>query len=61
MLSLRRTILTIDAMGSQTTDIINQIVKGDYVIALKRNQPTLYNNVKAYLKTYLFFIITRLA
>src|SRR5436190_927776 len=50
MLSLKGTIVTIDAMGSQTTDIINQIVeqKGDYVVSLKRNQPKLYENIKAH-------------
>ena len=52
ILSLKGAIVTMDAMGSQKVEILNQIVEqgGDYVIALKANQLTLHNNVKAYLE-----------
>jgi predicted transposase YbfD/YdcC len=40
-------IITIDAMGIQT-EIVRLIrqKKADYVLALKSNHPTLYNQVK---------------
>ncbi len=47
MLSLEGTIITLDAMGTQTA-IAAQIVAGggDYILALKANQDTLYQGVK---------------
>lgn len=46
MLFLKGCIITIDAMGCQK-DIAEKIIekKADYVLALKGNQPTLYENV----------------
>lgn len=48
MLNVEGTIITIDAMGCQT-DIAKQIVTqgADYVLSLKENQPTLYQDVCA--------------
>ena len=50
MLDLRHTTVTIDAIGCQK-QIARQIVeaKGHYVLALKDNQPTLHDQVKAQL------------
>lgn len=51
ILSIEDTVVTIDAMGSQT-EIAKQIVDenhADYVLSLKRNQPSMYND------TVLFF------
>lgn len=50
MLEIKGCIVTIDAMGTQT-DIADAIIdKGaDYILALKENQKTLYNDVKLYL------------
>jgi predicted transposase YbfD/YdcC len=47
MLDLSGCIVTIDAMGTQKK-IVKQIVeqKGDYALALKKNQGTLYTRVK---------------
>jgi predicted transposase YbfD/YdcC len=47
LLDIRGSVITIDAMGTQT-EIANKILeeKGDYVLALKANQPTLYNQVQ---------------
>jgi predicted transposase YbfD/YdcC len=47
LLSLSGCIVTIDAMGTQT-EIAAQIIDqdGDYVLALKKNQGTLYKEVK---------------
>lgn len=47
-LCLENTIITIDAMGCQTA-IADQIVSGggDYILALKGNQETIYEEVKA--------------
>jgi len=47
LLNLKRATVTIDAMGCQK-EIAAQIVqaKGDYVLALKENQPSLYGAVK---------------
>ena len=50
MLEIKGCIVTIDAMGTQTE--IAQAVRakeGDYILALKENQKTLYNDVKLYL------------
>jgi predicted transposase YbfD/YdcC len=48
LLDLDRCTVTIDAMGCQTA-IANQIVQrgGNYVLALKANQPTLFADVQA--------------
>ena len=50
MLEIKGCIVTIDAMGTQK-DIAKKIVdKGaDYILALKGNQSSLYNDVKLYL------------
>jgi len=50
-LSLADKIITIDAMGAQR-DICNQITdeEGDYVVALKGNQPTLQQDVMVYVE-----------
>ena len=47
MLSLDGTIITLDAMGTQTA-IAEQIIAGggDYILALKANQDSLYQGVK---------------
>lgn len=47
LLDITGAIITIDAMGTQT-EIANKIIdkKGDYVLALKANHPTLYNQVQ---------------
>ena len=49
MLEIKGCIVTIDAMGTQT-DIAETIVKkeADYILALKENQKTMYNDVKLY-------------
>jgi predicted transposase YbfD/YdcC len=46
-LALAGCIVTIDAMGTQT-EIVAQIIdqEGDYALALKKNQGTLYHEVK---------------
>jgi len=48
LLHLEGAIVTIDAIGCQHT-ILDQIVAagGDYVVAVKKNQPTLYHDVSA--------------
>ena len=48
MLDIKGAIITIDAMGCQT-DIAKQIIiqEADYVLSLKENQPTLYQDVRA--------------
>lgn len=50
LLDLRGTTVTIDAAGCQK-DIAAKIIDGggDYVLALKRNQPTLHDEVKLFL------------
>lgn len=52
ILSLAGCIVTIDAAGCYP-EIVEQIVenKADYIIALKRNQPTLYADVEALFET----------
>ena len=50
MLEIKGCIVTIDAIGTQTE--IAKAVRdneGDYILALKENQKTLYNDVKLYL------------
>ena len=49
MLELSGCLVTIDAMGCQT-EIAREIVaaKADYVLAVKGNQPTLHNGIKAF-------------
>lgn len=46
LLELKNTVITIDAAGTQKS-IAKQILEnqGDYVLALKRNHPTLYDQV----------------
>ena len=50
MLEIKGCIVTIDAMGTQT-EIAKAIrdKEGDYILALKENKKTLYNDVKLYL------------
>ena len=50
MLEIKGCIVTIDAMGTQT-EIAGTVREngGDYILALKENQKTLYNDVKLYL------------
>lgn len=52
LLDITGSIITIDAMGTQT-EIANKIIekKGDYVLALKANHPTLYNQVQQWFET----------
>jgi predicted transposase YbfD/YdcC len=47
MLEIKDCIVTIDAMGTQKA-IASQIADGDYVLALKRNQKSLYDDVKLF-------------
>lgn len=49
LIMVKDNIITIDAMGTQK-DIVEKIIfkKGDYVLALKENHPTLYADVKDY-------------
>ncbi len=51
LLDINGTIITIDAMGTQTA-IAEQIIQegGDYILALKGNQKTLYKGVKTFFK-----------
>lgn len=51
LLDLKAAVVTIDALGCQK-DIARQIVEaeGDYLLAVKENQPTLYRKVKALLE-----------
>jgi len=48
-LNIKNHIITIDAMGTQT-EIVKKIQKkrADYVLAVKRNQPTLHDDIKLY-------------
>lgn len=54
LLDITGSIITIDAMGTQT-EIAKQIIdkKGDYVLALKANHPTLYSQVTEWFETAL--------
>jgi predicted transposase YbfD/YdcC len=49
LITIKNNVITIDAMGTQK-DIAKKIIenKGDYVLALKENQATLYADVKDY-------------
>jgi predicted transposase YbfD/YdcC len=51
MLSLKSTIVTVDALNCQR-EIAQQIIDrgGDYVLALKANQPTLHADVQTFLE-----------
>lgn len=50
MLEIKGCIITIDAMGTQK-EIAEKIIEKEagYILALKENQKTLYNNVKLYM------------
>lgn len=52
LLDITGCIITIDAMGTQT-EIAKTIVdkKADYILSLKANHPTLYNQVKVWFET----------
>jgi predicted transposase YbfD/YdcC len=52
LLDIAGSIITIDAMGTQT-EIANKIIekKGDYALALKANHPTFYNLVQQWFET----------
>lgn len=52
LLDITGTMITIDAMGTQT-EIAKQIVakKADYVLALKANHPTFYSQVQQWFET----------
>jgi predicted transposase YbfD/YdcC len=52
LIDIAGAIITIDAMGTQT-EIVRLIrqKKADYVVALKSNHPTLYNQVKSWFET----------
>ena len=52
LLDIRGSIITIDAMGTQT-EIAKKIIdkKADYVLALKANHPTLYHQVEQWFET----------
>ena len=54
MLEIKGCIVTIDAMGTQT-EIAQKIVDrgADYILALKSNQPTLYEDVQLYMQDYI--------
>jgi predicted transposase YbfD/YdcC len=51
LVDIKGAIITIDAMGTQTA-IAKQIVDGggDYVLALKENQPSFYQSVQDYIE-----------
>lgn len=54
MLNIKGAIITIDAMGCQT-EIASKIIEkgGDYVLAVKENQPTLHKEIKETFQTAL--------
>ncbi len=54
MLEIKGCIVTIDAMGTQT-EIAQKIVDrgADYILALKANQTTLFEDVQLFLKDYI--------
>ncbi len=54
MLEIKGCIVTIDAMGTQT-EIARKIVErgADYILALKSNQPALYEDVRLYMEDYI--------
>lgn len=49
LIDIRKGIVTIDAMGTQT-EIVDEIIKGkgDYCLAVKRNQGSLYEDISLY-------------
>lgn len=53
MLDINGCIVTIDAMGTQT-EIAKKIREkdADYILSLKSNQPTMYNDVKLFMDEY---------
>ena len=53
MLEIKGSIVTIDAMGTQT-EIAKKIVEkeADYILALKENQPSLYEEVSLFFEEY---------
>ena len=53
MLELKGCIVTIDAMGTQT-EIAKKIIEkeADYILALKENQKTLYEDVRLFFEEY---------
>jgi len=53
LLEIKGCIVSIDAMGTQT-EIAEKITekKADYILALKENQPTLYEDVRLYFEEY---------
>ena len=53
MLEINGCIVTIDAMGTQT-EIAKKIVEkdADYILALKENQPNLYEDTKLFMEEY---------
>ncbi len=53
LLELKGCIVTIDAMGTQS-EIAEKITKkgADYILSLKENQPTLYEDVRLYFEEY---------
>jgi predicted transposase YbfD/YdcC len=52
LIDINKTVVSIDAIGCQKK-IVEKIIegKGDYAIALKNNQPTVYNDVSKYFET----------
>ena len=52
IISVKDTIVTIDAIGTQTA-IAEKIIekKGDYVLAVKENQYTLYDDIKTFFES----------
>ena len=53
MLELKGCIVTIDAMGTQAKIAEKIIDKGaDYILSVKKNQETLYNNIELYFQTF---------
>jgi predicted transposase YbfD/YdcC len=61
VLDIKGNTVSIDAAGCQK-DIAEQIIeaKGDYVLGLKKNQPTLYNEVEQYVQTHAITASNRL-
>ena len=57
---IKGTVITIDAMGTQTA-IAEKIKekRADYVLAVKENQPNLYNNIKEYFEDKEFLDIIK--
>lgn len=52
MFCVKGNIITIDAMGAQT-EVAKQIIEkeGDYVLALKENQPTLLEDIRLFMES----------